>query len=317
MMLHKALLRRIAIGFATMFVVSILVFAGTNVLPGDVAEIILGQMATPETLEALRAKLGLDQPAYIRYFYWLGDLLTGDLGISKAGGESISSLIGVRLWNTLRLGGMVSLIAVPISMFLGLLAAMYAGTRLDRCITFGTLSFMSMPEFLVATVLVFILSVHLHWLPAVSYMSGDETLWEFLKSLAIPTLTLVVFVSSQIIRMTRATVLNVMSSPFIEMSILKGVPRKRIILRHALPNAIGPIFNVIALNLAYLVGGVVIVETIFAYPGLAKLMIDGVKTRDFPVVQACAMIFCATYVILILLADIASIVSNPRLRHPK
>jgi peptide/nickel transport system permease protein len=194
---------------------------------------------------------------------------------------------------------------------------MYAGTRLDRCITFGTLSFMSMPEFLVATVLVFILSVHLHWLPAVSYMSGDETLWELLKSLAIPTLTLVVFVSSQIIRMTRATVLNVMSSPFIEMSILKGVPRKRIILRHALPNAIGPIFNVIALNLAYLVGGVVIVETIFAYPGLAKLMIDGVKTRDFPVVQACAMIFCATYVILILLADIASIVSNPRLRHPK
>ena len=316
-MMQKAILRRTAAGIATLFLVSILVFVGTSVLPGDVAQIILGQMATPETLAALRAKLGLDQPAHIRYFLWLGDLLTGDLGISKAGGATISSIISGRLWNTMRLAGIIALIAIPMSMTLGLVTAMYPGTRLDRIVTFCTLSLISVPEFLVATFLVLILAVHLNWLPSIAYMSGNETGWQLIKAVAMPTLTLVIVVSAQIIRMTRATVLNVMSSPYIEMAILKGVLRKRIILRHALFNAIGPIVNVIALNLAWLVGGVVIEETIFAYPGLAKLMIDGVQTRDLPLVQACAMIFCATYVILIFIADMASILSNPRLRHPK
>jgi len=316
-MIQNAILRRTAAGIATLLLVSILVFIGTSVLPGDVAQIILGQMATPETLAALRAKLGLDQPAHIRYFHWLGDLLTGDLGISKAGGATISSIISGRLWNTMRLAGMIALIAVPMSVILGLIAAMYSGTRLDRIVTFCTLSLISVPEFLVATFLVLVLAVHLHWLPSIAYMSGNETGWQLIKALAMPVLTLVIVVSAQIIRMTRATVLNVMSSPYIEMAILKGVPRKRIILRHALFNAIGPIVNVIALNLAWLISGVVIVETIFAYPGLAKLMIDGVQTRDLPLVQATAMIFCATYVILIFIADMASILSNPRILHPK
>lgn len=322
-MLLQAILRRTVVGIATLFVVSILIFIGTSILPGDVAQIILGQMATPESLAALRAKLGLDQPAYIRYFLWLGDLLSGDLGISKAGsgagtvGTPIAEIIAPRLWNTLLLAGVVAAIAIPLSLSLGLLAAMYPGTRLDRIITFSTLSLISVPEFLVATFLVLIIAVQLHWLPATAYMSGSETGWQLMRALAMPTLTLVIVASSQIMRMTRATVLNVMSSPYIEMAILKGVPRKRIILRHALLNAIGPIVNVIALNLAYLVSGVVIVETVFAYPGLAKLMIDAVQTRDLPLVQACAMIFCATYILLIFLADIASILSNPRLRHPK
>jgi len=316
-MILKTILRRTAAGIATLFLVSILVFIGTSVLPGDVAQILLGQMATPETLAALRAKLGLDQPAYIRYFYWLGNLLTGDLGISKAGGSTISSIISGRMWNTMWLSGMVALIAIPISISLGLLAAMYPGTRLDRTVTFCTLSLISVPEFLVATCLVLILAVHLHWLPSIAYMSGNETGWQLIKAMAMPIMTLVIVVSAQIVRMTRATVLNVMSSPYIEMAILKGVPRKRIILRHALFNAIGPIVNVIALNLAWLISGVVIVETIFAYPGLAKLMIDGVQTRDLPLVQAIAMIFCATYVILIFIADMASVLSNPRILHPK
>ena len=322
-MLRKAILRRTAAGIATLFLVSILVFVGTSVLPGDVAEIILGQMATPDSLAALRANLGLDKPAHVRYFLWLSDLLAGDLGVSKAGsgsgtvGTAISTMINARLWNTVRLGGMVTVIAIPLSMTLGLLAAMYPGTRLDRTVTFSTLSLISVPEFLVATFLVLILAVQLNWLPSIAYMSGNETSWQLIKALAMPTLTLVIVVSAQIIRMTRATVLNVMSSPYIEMAILKGVPRKRIILRHALFNAIGPIVNVIALNLAWLVGGVVIVETIFAYPGLAKLMIAAVQTRDLPLVQACAMIFCATYVILLFIADMASILSNPRLRHPQ
>jgi peptide/nickel transport system permease protein len=316
-MMTKAVLRRTAAGLATLLLVSILVFIGTSVLPGDVAQIILGQMATPETLAALRAKLGMDQPAHIRYFHWLGNLLTGDLGISKSGGATISSIISGRLWNTMRLAGMIALIAIPLAITLGLITAMYPGTRLDRIVTFCTLSLISVPEFLVATLLVLVLAVHLNWLPSIAYMSGNETGWQLIKAMAMPILTLVIVVSAQIIRMTRATVLNVMSSPYIEMAILKGVPRKRIILRHALFNTIGPIVNVIALNLAWLISGVVIVETIFAYPGLAKLMIDGVQMRDLPLVQAIAMIFCATFIVLILIADMASIMSNPRIRHPK
>jgi peptide/nickel transport system permease protein len=316
-MMTQMVLRRIGIGFATLIVVSVIVFIGTSILPGDVAEIILGQSATPETLAALRAELGMDQPAYIRYFTWLGDMMSGDLGISKAGGASISSLIGGRLGNTMMMAGLVSAIAIPLSIVLGLWAAMHPGTWLDRSITFLTLSTISVPEFFIATVLVLVLAVELHWLPSTAYMTGDETFWQLMKSLAMPLITLVIVVSAQMIRMTRAGILNVMSSPYIEMAILKGVPRSRIILRHALFNAIGPIVNVIALNLAYLVSGVVIVETIFAFPGLAKLMIDGVQTRDLPLVQACAMIFCGTYVILILVADVASILSNPRLRNPK
>ena len=316
-MMMKMVMRRIGIGIATLIVVSILVFLGTSVLPGDVAQIVLGQAATPETLAALRAQLGLDQPPYIRYFTWLGNMATGDLGISKAGGATISSMIGGRIGNTMLLAGIVALISIPLSVALGLLAAMYPGTWLDRLVTFGTLSLISVPEFFIATFLVLILAVQLHWLPAIAYMSGDESFWKLMKLLAMPIITLVIVVSAQMIRMTRAGILNVMNSPYIEMAILKGVPRRRIILRHAFFNAIGPIVNVIALNLAYLVSGVVIVETIFAYPGLAKLMIDGVQTRDLPLVQACAMIFCGTYVALILLADVASILSNPRLRHPK
>ena len=200
---------------------------------------------------------------------------------------------------------------------LGLYAAMHPGTWLDRMVTFGTLSTISVPEFFIATVLVLILAVNLQWLPSTTYLTGEENLGQLLKAIAMPLFTLVIVVSAQMIRMTRAGILNVMSSPYIEMAILKGVPRKRIILRHAFFNAIGPIVNVIALNLAYLVSGVVIVETIFSYPGLAKLMIDGVQTRDLPLVQACAMIFCSVYVILIILADVASILSNPRLRQPK
>ncbi|MCF8113060.1 MAG: ABC transporter permease [Desulfotignum sp.] len=309
--------RRIGIGIMTLWVVSVVVFVGTEILPGDVAQIILGQSATPENLAALRSELGLDKPAHIRYFDWLGSMATGDLGISKAGGAKIADLIGSRLSNTFLMAGTVAAISVPISVLIGLLAAMYPGTKLDRTVSFGTLSIIAVPEFFVATFLVLILSIQLKWLPAIAYLSGDENFLSHLRSLTLPIATLSIVISGQMIRMTRASILNVMASPYIEMAILKGVTRKRIVLRHALHNVIGPIINVIVLNLAYLVSGVVIVETIFAYPGLAKLMIDGVQTRDLPLVQACAMIFCTTYVVLILMADIAAILFNPRLKHPK
>ena len=321
-MLWRAILGRVGISLVTLWVVSVLIFIGTNLLPGDVAQIILGQTATPESTAALRAKLGLDKHPIEQYWIWLQNVMMGDLGISKAGlgaglGTPIVEMLGPRIDNTARLTLLVGAIAIPISLFLGLIAAMHPGTRLDRSITFTTLNLISLPDFLVATSLVLIFAVGLGWLPSIVYLRGDETGWVLIKTLAMPMLTLVILVSSQIIRMTRATVLNVLNSPYIEMAILKGVPRRRIIIRHALFNAVGPIVNVIALNLAWLVGGVVVIEQIFSYPGLAKLMIEAVQMRDMPLVQACAMIFCATYIVLIFIADISSILSNPRLRHPK
>lgn len=313
----QMVLRRIGIGIVLIWVVSVLIFALTQVLPGDAAQIRLGQQATPESLAALRKEMGLDRPAIVQYLDWISRLATGDLGISAAGGATIESLIGNRINNTLFMAVVVSVISIPISVVLGLFAAMYPGSILDRIVTSATLGLIAVPDFFVAIILILFLAVQLNLVPAVSYLSGTEGFWKSLQVLTLPIATLVIVISAQMIRMTRAGVLNVMNSPYIEMAILKGVPRGRIILRHALFNAIGPIVNVIALNLAYLVSGVVVVETIFSYPGLAKLMVDGVQTRDIPLVQACGMIFCSTYVILILIADIASIVSNPRLRHPK
>jgi peptide/nickel transport system permease protein len=309
--------QRILIGLVTLWVVSVLVFVMTSLLPGDVAAIVLGQSATPETLAAYRAANGLDQPLLFQYFSWLVNMFTGDLGISKAGGAKISDLISGRLGNTMFLAGLVAIISVPISVGLGLMAAMYPGTWIDRSLTFGTLALISVPDFFIATFAVLILAVQLGWLPAIASVAAENTFWQMARGIAMPLIVLVIVVAAQMIRMTRAGILNVMNSPYIEMAILKGVKKKRIILRHAFFNTIGPIVNVIALNLAYLVSGVVIVETIFSYPGLAKLMIDGVQTRDLPLVQACAMIFCGTYVVLIILADVAAILANPRLRNPK
>lgn len=321
-MVWRALIARLGISLVTLWVVSVLIFIGTNLLPGDVAQIILGQMATPESTAALREKLGLDKHPVEQYLVWLSNVLMGDLGISKAGlgaglGTPIVEMLGPRIDNTAMLTVLVGIIAIPISVAIGLLAAMHPGTRLDRTITFSTLNIISIPDFLIATILVLVFAVSLGWLPSIVYLRGDESGWVLMKTIAMPLMTLVILCSSQIIRMTRATVLNVMSSPYVEMAILKGIPRRRIILRHALFNAIGPIVNVIALNLAWLVGGVVVVEQIFSYPGLAKLMIEAVQMRDMPLVQACAMIFCAVYVVLIFIADMATILSNPRLRHPK
>lgn len=313
----KMILQRLVIGVAMMFAVSLIVFAGTEILPGNVAEIILGQSATPETLKALRAELGLDQPAYLRYLLWLGDLLQGDLGMSHARNVPISELVAPRLQNTFVLAGCVAIIAVPLSLGAGLLAAMYPGTWTDRVISWMTLGSISFPEFFTATVLVLIFSIEMGLLPPISNLRGDSSLGEWAAALTLPVATLAISLFGQLVRLSRATMLNIMNEPYVEMAVLKGLSRRRIVFLHVGLNAFGPIVNVVALNMAYLVGGVVIVETIFAFPGLAKLMIDGVQTRDLPVVQTCAMIFCATYVLLILVADIAAILANARLRHAR
>ena len=311
------IIRRLGLGLITLWVVSMMVFAATEILPGDVTTAILGKQATPQMIDTVRKELGLDRPAVVRYTQWLKDLVTGDLGNSLATGREISQLIGERLGNTILLASLTAMFAVPLSIALGLISAMFPGSYFDRTVSMGTLCIVSVPEFFIGVLLVFVFSVNLHWLPALAMPTGKTGLFEIVRSLALPIITLTGAIMAHMTRMTKASVLNVLSSPYIEMAILKGVPRKTIILTHALPNALSPIFNVVALNMAYLISGVVIVETIFAYPGLAKLMVDAVTTRDIPLVQACAMIFCTTYVGLNLLADLFSTISNPRLRYLK
>jgi peptide/nickel transport system permease protein len=309
--------KRLLVSLVTLWVVTLLVFAGTEFLPGDVAEVILGQSATPETVAGLRSTLGLDRPAHVRYFDWLTGFISGDMGVSLASGAPISGLIKDRLGNTLILAAVTSGIAVPLAIVLGMLAAMFPGSIFDRTVSVSTLCLVAVPEFLTGSLLVMFFSVHLGWLPAISYNTEYHSVGHFILSLALPVMTIAFTITAQMARMTRATILNIMDSPYIEMAVLKGVSRGRIIFRHSLVNVIGPIANVVALNLTFLIGGVVIVETIFAYPGLAKLIVDAVSTRDFPVVQSCALVFCFAYILFMLLADIVAIVSNPRLWHPR
>ena len=310
------ILRRLGLGVVTLWLVSVFIFAGTQILPGDVAQTILGRSATPESIAALRQQLNLDQPAIQRYGNWLFDFATGDLGVSLSSEASISSLISDRFMNTLLLASLTALFAIPVGLVLGLLAVLYENSRLDRFITIFSLCTISVPEFFVAAALVLILAVHLGWVPAVAYVSEFDSIGQLLRSLAIPVLTLSFAVLAYMARMTRAAVLNVMESPYVEMAVLSGVPRGRVVWRHALPNALGPIVNVTALSLASLIRGTVVVEVMFAYPGLAKLTVDAVSLRDMPLIQACAMIFSAAYVLLLMLADILAILANPRLRHP-
>ena len=312
------ILKRLGIGVITVLAVSVIIFFGTKVLPGDAAQIRLGQEATEANIAALRERLGLDRSYVEQYLTWLRNFVRGDLGLSLAGDAPISSLIATRYENTLYVAALTALIGVPISLALGIAAAMFPGTAYDRVLTFISVSLVAAPEFFTATVLVLLMVFVLGIGNAVVVGSVEgKGFFELIAHFALPITTLSFVIASQLIRMSRAAVLNVMSSPYIEMAILKGVPRRRIILRHALLNAIGPIVNVIALNLAYLVTGVVVVEVYFGYPGLATLIVQAVQTRDYVLIQALGMIFCMTYVLLMLIADVAAITSNPRLRHPK
>jgi peptide/nickel transport system permease protein len=315
--LWRLIAQRLALGVGTLLVVSVLIFAGTQLLPGDVAQAILGQAATPEALANIREELNLDRPAYVRYVEWLGQFVQGDLGMSLANRQPIAEMIGGRLGNTLFLAGVAAVVAVPIAVLLGLIAARFRETWLDKTISIATLSAISMPEFFIGYMLIFVFAVKLFWAPSIASVYDGMSLGEKLAAVALPVATLALVVIAHMMRMTRAAVINVISSPYVEMAELKGVSRSRIVFRHALPNALSPIINVVVLNLAYLVVGVVVVEVVFVYPGMGQLMVDAVAKRDVPVVQACGLIFAAAYVVLNLTADILSIIANPRLRHPR
>ena len=311
------LLRRLALGVMTLWVVSVIIFAGTEILPGDVATAILGQTATEENTAAIREQLGLNRPPQERYVEWLGNFLQGDLGMSLTSRRPISDQIGFRLENTLLLAAVAALIAVPLAICLGLVAAIKQGTIFDRGISVSTLLAISVPEFFIGYVLIFFVAVQLRWLPSMSGVNPRMDLWDKLPLLILPALTLTLVTVAHMMRMTRAAVLSVMNSPYIEMAQLKGIRNWRIVVQHALPNVLSPIINVVILNLAYLVVGVVVVEVVFTYDGLGKYMVDAVSKRDVPVVQACGLIFALVYVGLNMTADILAILANPRLRHPK
>ena len=311
----KLLAQRIALALVSLLAVSVIVFSITAVLPGDAAQEQLGQDATPEALAALRTQMGLDVPAPLRYAHWLGGLVRGDLGTSATAQMPVAELVGSRLPNSLLLAAVTALFSVPIALALGIASAVWRGSWFDRVASTAAVAVVSVPEFLVATLAVLVFAVKLRWLPALSFVNDIESLGQMLRAFAMPVLTLCCVIVAQMMRMTRAAVIDQLEAPYIEMVRLKGASPMRVVLAHALPNAVGPIANAVALSLSYLLGGVIIVETIFNYPGIAKLMVDGVSQRDMPLVQTCAMIFCAGYLILVTLADICGIVANPRLRH--
>ncbi|MEZ5589702.1 MAG: ABC transporter permease [Gammaproteobacteria bacterium] len=314
----KMIAQRLGLGLLTLFVVSLVIFFCVELLPGDLAQAILGQSATPETVAAFRQELGLNQPAVTRYMNWLGGIISGDMGRSLANQREISDLISARLGNTLFLAGFAAVIAIPLALVLGIMAALYRNSWFDRSINILTLSSISFPEFFVAYILIYFFAVQWGWFPSISNISSaDLSLGDRLYRTFLPALTLTLVVVAHMMRMTRAAIINLLASPYIEMARLKGISRRRVIVHHALPNALAPIFTVIGLNLAYLIVGVVVVEVVFVYPGLGQLLVDSVSKRDLPVVQASAMIFAAVYILLNLTADVLSIASNPRLLHPR
>ena len=306
--------RRIGSGLLTLLIVSALVFFITSMLPGDAAQMILGQSATPETVAALRQQLGLDQPLMMRYFSWLAGMLQGDFGTSFASNLPVTQLVAQRIPATFQLAATTTLVSVPLALFIGITAAMKRGSFLDRALVVSTMAVVAVPEFLVATVAVIIFAVKLQWVPAMSLGSTHQDFVGFLRTFALPVMTLCCVVVAQMARMTRAAIVNQMDSPYLEMTLLKGVSPLRAMLRHALPNAVGPIANAISLSLSYLFGGVIIIESIFSYPGLASQMVDAVSNRDLPVVQLCVMFFAVCYLVLLLAADILTIAFNPKWR---
>ncbi len=320
MLRHPVLIlvaQRIALGILLLLAVSALIFAGTQLLPGDVAQAILGQSATPTALANLRAQLGLDDPAYMRYLNWLWGILHGDLGTALTNGQDIATSLGKRFGNTIFLAFWAAIIAVPTAIILGLVAARYAGRWPDKLISGITLATISLPEFVVGYIAMYFLAVKWRLFPSVSMVFDGMSVGERLHAIALPILVLVLVVLAHMMRMTRAAILNVMQSAYIETAELKGLRPANIIVRHAFPNAIAPVVNVVMLNLAYLVVGVVVVEVVFVYPGMGQYLVDHVAKRDVPVVQACGLIFAAVYIGLNILADVISILANPRLRHPK
>ena len=311
----KFILRRLSVSIFILIAVSIIIFCATLLLPGSPATAILGQQATPERIAALEAEMNLDKPPLQRYFMWLGGIFTGDLGTSTSTGGPVTDLLGEPLANSLVLMVLAAVVAIPVGILVGIYAAWWRGTTRDQAITWVTLILAAMPEFVIGIALITLFATSVFKvLPAVTMSPPGSHVWEFPSQLILPTITLALVVSPYIARMTRATMVETLDSGYVEMARLKGVPERRVIFRHALPHAVGPIAQVVAIQLAWLAGGIVVVEYLFRYPGLGVALIDAVNYRDVQVVQAVSLLIAAVYVVVNLIADIVSITANPKLR---
>ena len=309
------ILGRVLAGIPIVIALSLLVFLATQALPGDAAVAYLANSATPERLAAIREQLNLDDPIMVQYFSWASGVVQLDFGQTLTGEVSVSGLLGERIQNTLILMASSGIVAMPLSILIGTYAAVRRGKLFDNVSSLVTLILASLPEFVVAIFLVFLLATNVFQiLPAISFVEPGTLAWADPKSLILPSLTLILAVTPYVSRIMRGSMIEVMESEYIQMARLKGLSERTVILRHALPNAIAPTIQVIALQLAWLAGGVVVVEAVFAYPGIGTVMIDSVKARDLPIVQAITLMIAALYVILNILADIGTILSTPRLR---
>ena len=316
MPLAKLITWRVALGLITLFLVSIVIFAATNLLPGDPARAILGPRATPEKLEILREELGLNRPVAARYVSWLGNVAKGDLGTSLAGmKQPVSKVIGRRLYNSFLLVIISALVSVPLSMGIGTYTALKRDTKLDQGATIATLTLSALPEFVIGIVLILVLSTQVfHLLPPISRLDPYSSYLGQLDLFILPVMTLTLAVLPYIVRMMRASTIEVLESEYVSMARLKGVPEPMVMRRHTVPNAVVPAIQGTAMQLAWLAGGIVVVEYLFAYPGIGSALVDAVTNRDYPVIQALSLILAATYVFLNLGADILTILITPRLR---
>ena len=313
--LLKIILRRVGLGILTLFLVSVLVFAATQALPGDTARAILGRSATPERLKELRARLGLNEPATTQYAKWLGHIVRGDLGDSLVAQQPVMTLLGNRIMNSAALVFVAAIISIPISILIGSLSGLLRDRPFDTTVSLGSLGLAALPEFVIGILLIMLLATQVfHIFPAVSRVNPDESIWSQLDMLILPALTLILAVAPYIIRILRASMIEVLESEYVQMARLKGMPENIVLRRHALPNAVIPAIQVIALNLAWLAGGVVVVEYLFNYPGIGSGLVDAVANRDVPVIQAIVLLIASLYVGFNLIADILTILVSPRLR---
>lgn len=309
------MLRRLATSVLILLAVSVLVFVATLLLPGDPAQAILGQQATPERLAALREQMNLNDPVWQRYLAWLGGLFVGDFGISAASGGPVSALLGERIGASLVLLIAAGAISIPVGLLVGTYSALRRGKAADHVATGTGLVLAALPEFVIGIALVTVFSTTVFTiLPSVTMAPPGEPVWNYPQQLILPTLTLILVVTPYIARMMRATMLEVLESGYVEMARLKGVPERQVILRHALPHALSPVAQVIAIQLAWMAGGVVVVEFLFRYPGVGQALVDAVTNRDVQVVQVLAILIAAVYIVVNLLADVVGVLTNPKLR---
>ncbi|RJG41709.1 ABC transporter permease [Mesorhizobium sp. DCY119] len=303
-------------GLVSLLLVTLLIFVGTAMLPGDTASALLGQAATPKALEALRSALGLDQPLHLRYLGWLADALRGDFGTSLASSRPVAEVLLPRLGNSLLLAGVAAVFLLPVAIGGGIAAAIWQDSWLDRLLGFTSMLFLAMPAFLVGYILIYAFAVRLGWFPPMSVapLAGGTRAWATI--LMLPVLSLVIIGQAHTMKLTRTAILTVLASDYVLMAEVKGISRRRIILRHALPNALSSILSISILTVAYLIVDVVVIEIVFSYPGLGKLMVDSVAYRDLTMVQACGFLFALIFIGMNFLADFLALLANPRRRVP-